>query len=65
VKQRERDVVGERKRDVERERERERRTERGSDRQWASAEGARGDARLWVIDRWPEVRFSVARTDFR
>jgi hypothetical protein len=47
------------------ERERERLTERGSDRQWASAEGARGDARLWVIDRWPEVRFSVARTDFR
>jgi hypothetical protein len=47
------------------EREREMPRERGSDRRWASAIGAGGDVRLWVVNRWLEVRFSVARTNFR
>jgi hypothetical protein len=48
----EREMLSKREREMPRERET--RTERGSDRQWASAGGAGGDVRLWVVYWWPE-----------
>jgi hypothetical protein len=55
VKQRERDAVGERKRDAERQRE----------DPIDCGPAPKEQVRLWVVDWWPEVRFSVAKIDFR